>query len=54
MVGKLLEGSLRDRIYQHLYTQALIRDSQHGFVRGKSCLINLLECFEEVTKRMDE
>eukprot|EP00061_Rhincodon_typus_P014533 g41604.t1 len=26
------------------------RDNQHGFVQGRSCLINLIEFFEEVTK----
>ena len=46
VVGKLLEGILRDRIYMHLETQGLIKDSQHGFVSGKSCLINLSEFFE--------
>ena len=28
--------------------------SQHGFVKGKSCLINLLEFFEEVTRKLDK
>ena len=37
VVGKLLEGILRDRIYRHLKRQGLIRDSQHDFVSGKSC-----------------
>ena len=46
VVGKLLEGILRDRIYRHLEMQVLIRDSQHGFVSGKSYLTNLIEFFE--------
>ena len=54
VVGKLLEGILRDRIYRHLETQGLIKDSQHGFVSGKSCLTNLIEFFEGVTKKVDE
>eukprot|EP00061_Rhincodon_typus_P007882 g30008.t1 len=54
VVGKLLKGILRDRIYMYLDRQRLIRDSQHGFVRGKSCHINLIELFEEVTKTIDE
>ena len=54
VVGKLLEGILRDRIYRHLERQGLIRDSQHGFVSGKSCLTNLIEFFEGVTKKVDE
>ena len=53
-MGKLLEGILRDRIYRHLETQGLIRDSQHGFVSGKSCLTNLIEFFEGATKKVDE
>ena len=46
VVGKLLEGILRDRIHRHLEMQGLIRDSQHGFVSGKSYLSNLIEVFE--------
>ena len=34
--------------------QGLIRDSQNGFVSGKSCLTNLIEFFEGVTKKVDE
>jgi len=54
VVGKLLEGVIRDRIYKYLDRQGLIRESQHGFVRGRSCLTNLLEFFEEVTRKVDE
>ena len=53
-VGKLSEGTLRDRIYRHLERQGLIRDNQHGFVSGKSCLMNLIAFFEGVTKKVDE
>ena len=49
----MLEGILRDRIDRHLEMQGLIRDSQHGFVSGKSCLTNLIEFFEGVTKKVD-
>ena len=54
VVGKLLERSLRDRIYRHLERQRMIRDGQHGFVSGKSCLTNLIGFFEGVTKKVDE
>lgn len=30
----LLEGILRDKIYQHLHRHRLIRGSQHGFGMG--------------------
>eukprot|EP00061_Rhincodon_typus_P012594 g38433.t1 len=50
VVGKLLERILRDGIYRHLEKHDLIRDSQQGFVQGRSCLTNLIEFLEEVTK----
>ena len=53
-VGKLLEKILKERIYLHLERHGLIRDSQHGFVKGRSCLTNLIEFFEHVTKCVDE
>ena len=53
-VGKLSKTILRDGIYRLLETQGLIRDSQHGFVSGRSCLMNLIEFFEEVTKKVGE
>ena len=31
-----------------------IKGSEHGFTRGRSCLTNLLEFFEEVYERIDE
>ena len=54
VVGKLMEKVLRNRTYAHLERCSLIRDSQHGFVKGKSCLTNLIEFFEVVTKCVDE
>ncbi|XP_069790136.1 vasoactive intestinal polypeptide receptor 1-like [Narcine bancroftii] len=43
VVGKLLEGILRDRIFKFLDSHGLIEDSQHGFVRGNNVplLLNL-------------
>eukprot|EP00061_Rhincodon_typus_P015044 g42500.t1 len=52
--GKLLERILRDGICAHLEKHGLIRDNQHGFVQGGSCLSNLIEFFEELTKVIDE
>ena len=54
MVGELLERILRDRIYSHLEISGHISERQHGFVKGRSCLTNLIEFFEEVTKMIDE
>ena len=45
IVGKLLESIIKDNIFKHLEILKLIRTSQHGFMKGKSCLTNLLEFF---------
>ena len=53
VLGKLLESIVKDFITQHLEGSDIIRQSQHGFTKGKSCLTNLLEFFEDVTSRVD-
>ena len=37
-----------------LIKHKLINSSQHGFLKSKSCLTNLLCFFEEITKWVDE
>lgn len=51
---KIMEGILRDQLLEHLEARNLINVKQHGFLRGRSCLTNLLETFEEWTKALDE
>ena len=53
-VGKILESIIKDFIAEHLESSGRIRQSQHGFMKGKSCLTNLLEFFEDVTSRVDK
>jgi len=43
VVGKLLEKIVRDRIYSHLEINGHISERQHGFMKGRSCLNNLIE-----------
>ena len=43
LVCKVMESILKDAIMAHLEKYELIRDSQHGFTKGRSCLTNLLE-----------
>jgi len=31
-----------------------IRPSQHGFMKGRSCLINLISFYDQVTRLVDE
>lgn len=52
--GKLLEKILWNRIYSDLEANGLIRDSQHGFVHGRPCLVNVIELFEVIMKVIDE
>ena len=40
-------------LINHLGKHVLINDTQHGFVRIKSCLTNLLVFMEEVTNYLD-
>ena len=49
-----MESILRDAIVEHLAANQLIRDTQHGFTSGRSCLTNLLEYLEKLTKLVDE
>ena len=39
---KVFESIMCDKIIDHLERYKLIKDSQHGFVKGKSSLTNLL------------
>ena len=54
IVCKLLESINKDRIVMHLNTFNLINTTQHGFRKGRSCLTNLLEYLETVTKFLDD
>ena len=53
VILKVMEGVLKDSIVEHLTVNKLIRDSQHGFMSGRSCLTNLLEYLEALTKWVD-
>ena len=48
-----MESILRDAIVSHLIRCKLIFDSQRGSTKRRSCLTNLLEYLEEVTKFLD-
>ena len=51
---KVMESIVRDAIVKHLTDNKLILPSQHGFMKAKSCLTNLLEYLEVLTKLVDE
>jgi hypothetical protein len=49
-----MEGVIKEELMEHLITNRLISDSQHGFIAGRSCTTNLLTFQEEITKLTDE
>ena len=48
-VCKIFESMFRDSIVGHLNENNLIHDSQHGFMKNRSCLTNLLQFLETIT-----
>jgi len=49
---KVLESLIRDKVIQHLDLYKLIKDTQHGFVKNRSCT-NLLVFLKEITDYVD-
>lgn len=54
LICKIMESILKDSILNHLDKFSLIKESQHGFSKGRSCLTNLLDFMETVTGTLDE
>ena len=54
IISKLLESIVKDSLVKHLDKYSLIRNRQLGFISGKSCLSNLLDFFEVVTKMLEQ
>ncbi|CAM5076581.1 unnamed protein product [Eretmochelys imbricata] len=52
--GKIMEHVLKESILKHLDERKVIRNSQHGFTKGRSCLTNLIAFYDEITGTVDE
>ena len=50
---KMLEAIIKDEVVSHLERFKLIRPSQHGFMRGRSCASNLLSFLDRITAAVD-
>jgi hypothetical protein len=54
VVCRLLEGIIRDKFMEFLIKNNLIAEEQHGFVRKKGCVTNLLETLDYVSSMLAE
>ena len=54
LVCKVLESIIKDKMLDFLNENDLIRDTQHGFRKGRSCLTNLLAFFDVATESFDK
>ncbi|CAM4394715.1 unnamed protein product [Caretta caretta] len=52
--GKIMEQVLKESVLKHLEERKVIRNSQHGFTMGKSCLTNLIAFYDKITGSVDE
>ena len=53
MICKLLERLIKDHMVDFLVKHKLLNSSQHGFLKARSCLTNMLSFLEEITKWID-
>ena len=53
VICKLLERLIKDRMVDFLVKHKLLNSSQHGFLKARSCLTNMLCFWEEITKWID-
>ncbi|CAM5133683.1 unnamed protein product [Natator depressus] len=49
-----MEQVLKESILKHFEERKVIRNSQYGFTKGKSCLTNLIAFYDEITGSLDE
>ncbi len=49
---KVMEKIVRDKVMSHLVKNKLLSDHQHGFVKNKACVTNLLESMDFLTNAM--
>ena len=54
VICTLLERLIKDHMVDFLVRHKLLNSSQHGFLKARSCLTNMLCFSEEITKWIDE
>ena len=53
VICKLLERLIKDHMVDFLVKHKLLNSSQHGFLKARTCLTNMLCFLEEITKWID-
>ena len=53
VICKLLERLIKDHMVEFLVTHKLLNSSQHGFLKARTCLTNMLCFLDEITKWID-
>ena len=53
IISKVFEAIVKEQLIDFLYSNNIIKDSQHGFTQGKSCLTNLLTFMETILDWVD-
>ena len=48
-----MEKIIRDAIVKHMTENDLFSKAQHCFIKGKSCVTQLLEFLEDITQAID-
>ena len=54
IICKVLETLVRKQLTNHLHTNDLLSEHQHGFIAGRSCTTQLLEVLDEWTRVLDD
>ncbi|PKU41752.1 rna-directed dna polymerase from mobile element jockey-like [Limosa lapponica baueri] len=52
--GKIMAQIILSAILQHMKDTQAIRPSQHGFMKGRSCLTNLISFYDKLNHLVDE
>ncbi|GAB0178040.1 mitochondrial enolase superfamily member 1 [Grus japonensis] len=52
--GRVMQQIILSAIMQHVQDKQVIRPSQHGFMKGRSCWTNLISFYDKVTCLVDE